>query len=222
VLDGLHEVGVGSSVGRCITDGIHGHFPRLHEGGARICEDGRCVAPQPSSSIPRGVSSVDVAPAAARRIPLTEAQSSRLASVAGPLEAVRSTTFSYRAGESEVRLNGRVIVKPSESEWMGGRQNPSFAELFENAAGYDQVVVIGWDGMGNACSGYGYTFVGLRKDGTHAVQEQGYCGGPPPQITLYNKGEGILFATPDSPPNRGTGIIKGAKSVFANGTLRNL
>ena len=162
----------------------------------------------------RAASAPDVTPSAARRVALTKAQQSKFISVAGVLEA--------RASESEVRLAGRVIVKPSESKVMGGQDSPSFVELFENAAGYDQVIVIRWDGMGNACNGYGYTFVGLRKDGTHAVQAQDYCGGPPPQITLYNKGAGILFATPDSPPNRGTGIVKGEKSVFMNGTLRRL
>lgn len=183
--------------------------------GDRICETGRCVAPSLASSVPGAPRAGAQRPP--KEVTLSEAQTTHLKTVAGPLDVIEITAFRTY----EVRLSGRVLVKGDESgaTHQDGPQ-PSFVSLFEDAAGYDQVVVIGWGGMGNACSGYGYSFLGLRKDGTTTLREVPYCGGPSPTIRLSE--QGILLEVADHPPNRGTGIIKGERWLFAGGNARRL
>jgi hypothetical protein len=178
------------------------------------------ATPTPAASVP--IREFAPPKAAARRVALTEGQEKKLASVAGTLEAIQIEVFM----QYEVRLAGRTIAKTDanndeEPRFMGPA--PRFVDLFENAAGYDQVVAIEWaGGLQNACTGYAYTFLGLRRDGTyHFSEDVPFCSAPDATFSL-STGDTILLTIPDHPPIRGTGMIKGEKWLFAGGNVRKL
>ncbi|HEX7667070.1 MAG TPA: hypothetical protein VF407_21215, partial [Polyangiaceae bacterium] len=110
-----------------------------------------------------------------------------------------------------------------ENDPHAGGPIPSFVALFEHAGGFDQVVVVRWDGPGNACNGYGYTFIGIDAvtKATVVSKDLPFCGGPDPKLSV-GADRAILFTTADAPPNHGTGTVKGEEWTFANRSLRKV
>jgi hypothetical protein len=192
--------------------------------GERVCEEGRCVPPTPSAQS----SITPTTGPSPRQVPLNPPRAVRIMSVAGPLEAVSIQPLTV----ADIRLGGRRIVHTNALDVRDPHANgpePSFVALFENTAGFDQVVAIRWDGAGNACNGYGFTFLGVNRDGTFKLSSDvPFCGGPDPDIRLSP--DGIALIVPDHAPNRGlsgtlgggVGVIKGERWVFAHGTVKKL
>lgn len=73
------------------------------------------------------------------------------------------------AGEGyELRLGNRVVVKSSYELMDAGKRSglqPWIAGSLGAVEPFDEVVLVRWAAVGNACSGYGMTLVGIFRDG---------------------------------------------------------
>lgn len=175
---------------------------------------GGCAKTSPSATKPAPSADAAVAPAAASVAP---GIASSRATVAGRLVVrERNPASAY-----ELVLDGKVVVKTdanAEGDPHALAPQPSVPMLFEQVAPYDQVAVIRWDGMGNACNGYGYSFLGLKKDGSFELAPTiDFCGGPEPTIT--KDGNRLTFVVPEHAPNRGTERVPGETWIYENGRL---
>lgn len=121
----------------------------------------------------------------------------------------------------ELTLGEKTVVKTdarAENDPHASGPQPSIPAMFENVAPFDQVAVIRWDGLGNACSGYGYSFLGIRRDGTFALSPTiDFCGGPEPLIT--QTGGRVTFVVPEHTGNRGAETIPTETWVYESGAL---
>lgn len=192
--------------------------------GDRVCDKGACVSATPARPTATAAPSPPAPTASAnfklpKQVPYA-AGAKRLDTVLGVLQIVEiKPEWAY-----ELRLAGRVIAKAdaeSEKDPRSLGPHPSIAAFFEDAGGHDQVVVIRWDGMGNACSGYGYSFLGLTKGKASILRDIPFCGGPEPTIRLY-EGGGVALEVPAHTPNHGTGTIKAERWVFADGLAKKI
>ena len=121
----------------------------------------------------------------------------------------------------ELTLGEKTVVKTDASvdgDPHASGPQPSIPALFDAVAPFDQVAVIRWDGMGNACNGWGYSFLGIRKDGTFKLSPTiDFCGGPEPTIT--KDGNRLTYVVPEHAPNRGTELVPGETWIYENGAL---
>lgn len=121
----------------------------------------------------------------------------------------------------ELQLAGKLMVRADErdpKDKRGSGPKPSVARVFNGVGPADQLVLIRWDGAGNACNGYGYTFAAIKKDGTFSLSEDiPYCGGPEPMIAAA--GGKVTFTVPEHAPNRGSGKVPATTWVYENGTV---
>lgn len=146
---------------------------------------------------------------------------SKISTVAGDLEALRAP-WDAGTGDGEIRLEGRTITRTALGEGTSvARANgpwPSFVRTFRAIGGFDEVVLVRWDGPGNACNGYGYAFLHIEKDGTTSMSEDiGWCGGPAAVVTV--DGQKIRVTSPKHPPNRGSGEIPAKSWTWDRGKI---
>ncbi|HVH43355.1 MAG TPA: hypothetical protein VM925_13465 [Labilithrix sp.] len=137
--------------------------------------------------------------------------------VAGELDVVETTPMQAY----ELRLAGKKIVGANSSDPNDKRADgpiPSIARSFGKLGEFDEVLLVRWDGPGNACDGYGFTFLGLRKDGAFKLSDDiPWCGGPAPVISV--SGERVTVSRPKSPPNRGTDEVPAASWIYEAGRV---
>jgi len=75
----------------------------------------------------------------------------------------------------EVRFNDQVLFHgDAQSTGIPWR---SLSRYFGPVAPFEQVYLLRWDGQGNGCEGYGFTFLGINADGTFEQADIRYCGG---------------------------------------------
>jgi len=77
--------------------------------------------------------------------------------------------------------------------------------------------LVSWAAVGNACWGYGVTFVGIRRDGRFSVADLDYCGGPEPFVQATTTK--VTITIPEHPPNRGEGRIREETYVYMAGEV---
>ncbi len=101
--------------------------------------------------------------------------------VGGRLEVFLAPT---EEGEGyELRLGSQVVLKSSYELMNAGKRSglqPWIAGSLGAVEPFDEVVLVGWAAVGNACSGYGMTLVGVSRDGDFSASDIPYCGGPEP------------------------------------------
>jgi hypothetical protein len=138
--------------------------------------------------------------------------------VGGHLEIFLAAT---KGGEGyEVRLGSRVVLKSSyELMWARkrGALEPWFVGSLGSVAPFDEVVLVGWSSPGNACSGSGFTFVGIQRDGAFSIADMPYCGGPEPIFNVTPTA--VTVVIPEHHPNRGEGRLPAATWVYADGRV---
>jgi hypothetical protein len=141
--------------------------------------------------------------------------------VAGRLEVFLSPTAE---GEGyELRLGSRLVAKSSYELMNAGVRHglePWIAGSLGRVEAFDEVLLVGWAAVGNACWGYGVTFVGVRRDGGFSVADIPFCGGPEPlvQVTATK----VTVTIPEHPPNRGKGRKPRETYVYAAGKVVSL
>lgn len=123
----------------------------------------------------------------------------------------------------EVRLGDEVVLR-SNYELMNAGQRSGLQPWLAGSLGpvepFDEVVLVGWSAVGNACEGYGLTLVGLRRDRTFSVADIPYCGGPEPLVETTPTQ--VTITIPEHPPSRGDGRIPGEIYVYAGGKVVRL
>jgi hypothetical protein len=140
--------------------------------------------------------------------------------VGGRLEVFLAPTAD---GEGyEVRLGGHVVVKSSYELMNAGKRGglePWIAGTLGPVEPFDEVVLLAWGAVGNACLGLGYgvTFVGIRRDGRFSVADIPLCGGPEPLVQVTRTK--VTVVIPEHPPNRGEGRIPRETYIYAAGKV---
>jgi hypothetical protein len=118
----------------------------------------------------------------------------------------------------EVRLDGKTL-----SHGTIDNDAAPFRSLIRNfgaVAPFDNVVLLRWEGRGNACNGYGFTFLGINEGGSFKQVDVPFCGGAEPLITASPTQ--VTLEIPDAPPNRGSGIVPGETWVYRHGAVSKL
>jgi hypothetical protein len=118
----------------------------------------------------------------------------------------------------DVALDGKVIL---HRDLKGDA--PPWADLvryFGPIPPFEGVVLLSWRAPGNACNGWGFTFLSVRGDGTWQPADVPYCGGPAPVITWAPTSVTMRF--PPHPPNRGGGTVPEEVWVYKDGVVRKV
>jgi hypothetical protein len=144
--------------------------------------------------------------------------SNAVKTVAGNLEVVETKHDGFGF---ELRLAGRTLVKTDQEDPKDKRASgphPSVVRSFGAVGSFDEVLFLRWDGMGNACNGYGYSFLQLKKDGTASLVDLDWCGGPTAELTAEGTSK-VIVHRPKSKPNRGDGEIPAETWIYENGAI---
>lgn len=124
----------------------------------------------------------------------------------------------------QVVLNDKLVLSTNcddESTRYYATPEPTIHSYFKSltgTSGFEEVVLLQMQMLGNACDGGDLIFLGLRKNGTYSLSKPiEFCGGRPPVINWSaNK---ITVVLPGGPPNRGTGYIPSETWVYRNGIV---
>jgi hypothetical protein len=122
-----------------------------------------------------------------------------------------------------VRLAGKTIFTTNAHDAkdpnMLGPMPTIFKVITPPTTPFDEVIMFQQNGPGNACYGYGFWFLGLKKDGSFSVSNPlPACGGPQPRVTATPQRVTVFF--PAAPPNRGTGVLPSQTWTYENGEVR--
>jgi len=123
----------------------------------------------------------------------------------------------------ELRLGGRVVIKSSYELMNAGKRSglePWIAGSVGAIAPFDEVLLVGWAAGGNACSGYGMTFVGIHRDGRFSVADIPYCGGPEP--LFHVAATRVTVVIPEHSPNRGKGRVPRETYLYTAGNVARI
>lgn len=127
-----------------------------------------------------------------------------------------------RFAKYDIRLGNKTILtidSTNPKDKHAEAPKPSIYKSFGAIGGFDEVVLLRWEMDGNACNGYGYSFLSLKKDGTFSFSDNiPWCGGPDPVLTT--SGQSITITSPKHAPNRGTGDIPEERWVYENGNVK--
>lgn len=181
---------------------VEGASPRNIRELARRC--GPPVSPAPSPASRETAAPEPCPPSDAGRTVAT------IQTAGGLLEIIDDDVTRVLLDETEI-LHGAV----------DGKDEPPYRSLFRyfhGLAPFEDVVILRkWNG-GNACDGWGFTFIGINADGSYRLSDLPYCGGPEPIVT--SSATEVRISIPAHPPNRGTGVLPAQVWVYSKGTLR--
>lgn len=130
----------------------------------------------------------------------------------------------------EVRLDDHVVFRtelasvienpPKHREVPG--IIPHIIADFLSVRPFDEVLVLRWFDYGNLCATHGFSFVGIRRDGTFRVTSLPTCTDQ--EALLDSDTKGIRLILPPEPPGERHGsmnpLIPGDEWIFQDGKLR--
>jgi hypothetical protein len=122
----------------------------------------------------------------------------------------------------EVRLAGKLILKTNcndDKDPYSGTPLPEIYSYFgDSLAPFDEVVLLQFNMLGNACNGGPLRFLGLKADGSFQLSNEiEFCGGKQPIITWG--GDKAIVTLPGGPPNRGSGYIPSETWTYEGGKV---
>jgi hypothetical protein len=144
-------------------------------------------------------------------------------------ERFATPTLHLRVGEhwldvvesgvaGDVSLDGKLIMHRDLT--TDGAPWADLLRYFGPIPPYEGVVLLSWRGPGNACNGYGFAFLSIRKDGTWQRADVPYCGGPPPIIVFSPTT--VTIRIPPQVPNRGQGTIPAETWLYKDGVAHKV
>lgn len=124
----------------------------------------------------------------------------------------------------QVVLNDKTVLSTNcddESTSYYATPEPTIHSYYKSltgTSGFDELVLLQMQTLGNACDGGDLLFVGLRKNGSFSLAKPiEFCGGRPPVITW--SADKVIVVLPGGPPNRGTGYIPSETWIYTNGVV---
>lgn len=132
----------------------------------------------------------------------------------------------------EVTLGDRVIFKTDlalevDKPWWKRKTpgiRPYILGSFAGVSPYAETIVLGWFDWGNACDTHGFSFIGIKRDGSFRIANVTTCTQQEP--SLSKAGQRIVLVVPPEPPGIRHGgpnpLVPGEEWVFERGLLRRL